>query len=503
MMGTGGSRPSAGMRWKVSVAVAMCAHGADAATTLDNEDLIAEVEPAVVRILADTGDGIGTGTGFVLNARGDIATNYHVIAGARSLAVRHGAREARAELVRAWTWEGLDLAVIRTDMRGLGSLALGLADPPALTEVVAFGHPGAADRPAGGLSPEPSKTPGTTNKRVYVGAWDADRLRIVEHSADVNPGNSGGPLVDRCGRVVGVNTQAELVALPSGQRVTSANGIYWASFIGELAERLDAQGIPYEAVRDSCDAAPAGGASTEDVDDLHREIEALESRLESADANERTEAEAELEVLKTQLAAALARQADEMRDEFAGRWVVTMLVVVGVVVVLGVIGMMAFASLRKSLLQAVVRVRGAASRLVPSGGSGSGAEPREAVSASSRDRRISIGRDRDADVVLGSGKVSRLHAVLEVSADGYRLTDQASTNGTRVFRDGRWHPVRQEYVTPDEPLEFGDERTTAKAIERLARPPGPEQAPGRAAAKDRDRRPEGNVRRVRGDIVKE
>ena len=320
------------------------------------------------------------------------------------------------------------------------------------------------------------------------------------------PATVGGPLVDRCGRVIGVNTQAELVALPSGQRVTSANGIYWASFIGELAERLDAQGIPYEAVRDSCDAAPAGGASTEDVDDLHREIEALESRLESADANERTEAEAELEVLKTQLAAALARQADEMRDEFAGRWVVTMLVVVGVVVVLGVIGMMAFASLRKSLLQAVVRVRGAASQLVPSGGSGSGDEPREAVSAASRDRRISIGRDRDADVVLGSGKVSRLHAVLEVSADGYRLTDQASTNGTRVFRDGRWHPVRQEYVTPDEPLEFGDERTTARVIERTGPTSragagcrtGGGQGPGSPARRERKTGPRGHREGVAG-----
>ncbi len=90
-------------------------------------------------------------------------------------------------------------------------------------------------------------------------------------------------------------------------------------------------------------------------------------------------------------------------------------------------------------------------------------------------QRIRIGRGRDMDVVVDSKSVSRQHAELVISyPDGpqssrrYRVTDCKSTNGTRVFREGRWKQIQQAAVRPQEALRFGNYETTPAALEEIA-----------------------------------
>ena len=110
------------------------------------------------------------------------------------------------------------------------------------------------------------------------------------------------------------------------------------------------------------------------------------------------------------------------------------------------------------------------------------------------------------DVRLRSAKVSRYHAELAVLASGYRLTDQESTNGTRVLRENRWQPVRRARVAADEPLELGDYRTTAAELARMAPPAAEESAPAGGAhtgANSAGDPPAGPVKRDRrtGEIL--
>ena len=78
------------------------------------------------------------------------------------------------------------------------------------------------------------------------------------------------------------------------------------------------------------------------------------------------------------------------------------------------------------------------------------------------------------DVTLPSAKASRLHAELEVKPSAplneprYLLRDRNSTNGTRVFRGGRWMRVSAEVVQPADKVRFGDYETTVAELLRNA-----------------------------------
>ncbi|MGW3104153.1 S1C family serine protease [Streptomyces sp. NPDC001100] len=171
--------------------------------------IAARALPSVVTLHV-TGDAeSGTGTGIVLDTRGHILTNNHVVqpAGADGeISVSFsGGQTARAKVVGHDT--GYDLAVVQvTRVRGLRPMPLGNSDNVRVGDpVVAIGAPfdldntvtagiiSAKDRPitAGGDSADGSDV-------SYVDALQTD--------APINPGNSGGPLLDAQGRVVGINS---------------------------------------------------------------------------------------------------------------------------------------------------------------------------------------------------------------------------------------------------------------------------------------------------------
>lgn len=512
-----------------------------AATSLDDQAFLRQVNPSVVQILTETNDGTSTGTGFVLNADGYIATNHHVIEGGLSYSVRQGSLTATAEVVKSW--ERLDLAVLKTDLGGLGRVTLAVAPPPVLTDVVAVGFPGVAETISASESADPTFSKGNVGRRVVSGTWNRrDVLRIIQHTAQINPGNSGGPLMDTCGRVIGVNTAGPRVTIastPGGPQINAPTGVFWASFIAELAEELDSMGISYESASDPCEAALAviGSALPQEVEDLRRRIEEQQRAVEEserrraeaessqqADAQARQaealaredQARARMQELQTQLQAALDAQDAEIergqqreaefatfREEISGRWLSMAFIAGGAIFVFTTIGFIAFASFRRTVMQAVARVRQGASRMV------STRERKERpvqrpVRLPNRDLRLRIGRGQDMDVILNSNKVSRFHAELEAGPRGWVLQDRRSTNGTRVFRKGRWQSIDREYVRPDERLEFGDYRTTAIALERMAvqlANNAPVDLQNQTKADDR---PIGRVRRdARGQVVSE
>ena len=217
------------------------------------------IENSVIRIIIETDDGeVGTGTGFVLNDRGMVATNYHVIEDGVHLGVVSRSRTLLlARLIRSY--EEYDLAVIQVQDLNQPPISLSNAEIKKTDKVWAVGYPGAADRIAT-LALDSSWSEGVVS-RIFNGSWGdyGSGLRIIQHSAPINPGNSGGPLFDNCGRVVGINTEASIsdriVRDQDNDQVigvVAVQGVFFASHVKELMELLQRDNISFTAVASDC-----------------------------------------------------------------------------------------------------------------------------------------------------------------------------------------------------------------------------------------------------------
>jgi S1-C subfamily serine protease len=154
------------------------------------EDMIAAATPAVVVIETDT----TRGSGFYVHSN-TIVTNAHVVRGATTVKVRlANGRTGTANVTSVG--DGIDLALLQPAAGFEGSTILELSSVGhvrAGQEVVAIGSPLGVFQ--------------NTVTRGIVSAMRQDgRVMLIQTDAAINPGNSGGPLLDRNGRVVGVNT---------------------------------------------------------------------------------------------------------------------------------------------------------------------------------------------------------------------------------------------------------------------------------------------------------
>ena len=213
-----------------------------------------QLDESVVRIITRKPDGINTGTGFVINDQQNVVTNYHVIEGGRQYFVADGGVD-QAHLKAAevkWFSKEKDLAILYVPDLQRPALPLSSVEPSKGSQIHAIGFPGAADLLTEEVSVESSVTSGTIS-RVIDAAWQENTplFRVVQHNSEINGGNSGGPLVNMCGQVVGVNTIKTSLAF-SIARGEVISGIFFASHISSLIEMLKAQQIPFNEVDAAC-----------------------------------------------------------------------------------------------------------------------------------------------------------------------------------------------------------------------------------------------------------
>jgi 2-alkenal reductase len=163
--------------------------------------LYERVNASVVNISIATGRGGGTGSGFVIDAEGRIVTNNHVIEGAREILVRFADDTTiEAELVGADP--DSDLAVIKVDVPADLLRPIQLGDSSTLRvgqRAIAVGNP---------FGFEQTMTTGIISALGRVVRQDSgfSLPQLIQTDAAINPGSSGGPLLDSAGRVIGVNT---------------------------------------------------------------------------------------------------------------------------------------------------------------------------------------------------------------------------------------------------------------------------------------------------------
>ncbi len=197
-------------------------------TVTDVSELYRKVRDGVVHVQVSARDGSplggeqpsGSGSGFVIDRRGFILTNDHVVDGADAVRVRIGEGE---ELIRArvtGTDPSSDLAMLKVDPADvdgeLTPLTLGASSAvqvgqPAIAIGSPFGLQGSLTTGVISALGRPIRAP---NGFQISGALQTD--------AAINPGNSGGPLLDAGGEVIGINAQIETG--PSGARANSGVG---------------------------------------------------------------------------------------------------------------------------------------------------------------------------------------------------------------------------------------------------------------------------------------
>jgi S1-C subfamily serine protease len=178
----------------------------------------------------------GNGSGSVIDARGHILTNYHVVEGSSKLSVSFGGDKVYPATVIGGDPD-TDLAIIKIEPPREGLTIIPLGDSDKLNvgqKVLAIGNPFGLDRTltTGVISGLQRPIRGRNNRPIE-GAIQTD--------ASINPGNSGGPLLDKYGRMIGINAQ---IYTRSG----TSSGVGFAIPVS-IAKRIVPQLIQFGEVR--------------------------------------------------------------------------------------------------------------------------------------------------------------------------------------------------------------------------------------------------------------
>lgn len=233
------------------------------------EQVAAAVLPAVVSIEVDTPRGSAEGSGSIISADGYVLTNHHVIAGAETpgsevqVTLNDGSRHS-AQFVASDV--NTDVGVLKIDdVHDLPVMQFGNSDELRVgQEVVAVGSP---------LGLSATVTSGIVSAlnrpvRASQGGGESSLMDGIQTDAAINPGNSGGPLVDRNGKLIGMNSA--IASLSSGDMSQGGQGgsiglgfAIPSNFAKRVADQLIEKGEatqPMLGVRVSVMQSLSGGA---------------------------------------------------------------------------------------------------------------------------------------------------------------------------------------------------------------------------------------------------
>lgn len=222
------------------------------------EAMRASTVPVVCVVSASN---LGTGSGFLVADGKHVVTNRHVVA-CTNEGGKVGIMAANGELIQAtvlWQSDAKDLAILRVE-KNPGGQVVAFATRSTMDErdkVIVAGYPGAALRSTRDFG-RVSFAEGIISKFTELDSPEGT-VKHIQITAPVNPGNSGGPLFNELGQVVGINVQKSMTAVlvvdptaPQGirqERVPLGEGVAWAILSDELLVELERLHLPFNATR--------------------------------------------------------------------------------------------------------------------------------------------------------------------------------------------------------------------------------------------------------------
>ena len=222
---------------------------------LPQDQLVALLESATVRVLvfSEQMKYLGHGTGFFID-KNTVVTNRHVIEAGKKFAITSsflGKEPLPARLIAATRdsdYTNPDFAVLRTEKPPVNIRPLAISTQPQLLQtVVASGFPSSEIRVDANLV-----TPNTvfSQGEVSVLQPQPNNMVLVLHTARIATGSSGGPLVNRCGNVVGVNT------FIGAQTDKFSDRSLYALSGNALRSFLEQSGVSYTKIPNDCASDP-------------------------------------------------------------------------------------------------------------------------------------------------------------------------------------------------------------------------------------------------------
>jgi S1-C subfamily serine protease len=182
--------------------------------------LVGQVGPSVVSVVVGRripgywGESVGAGSGVMVDSDGHILTNHHVVHGAERILVR--AADGKAFPVKVVGSDPpTDTAVLQVEGEDLPFVGFGDSDALAVGQIViAIGNPfGFQSTVSTGVLSAVGRAFRSQDGRLVE--------NIIQHTAPMNPGNSGGPLVDTRGHIIGINTAIIVMAQGIGFAIPS------------------------------------------------------------------------------------------------------------------------------------------------------------------------------------------------------------------------------------------------------------------------------------------
>ena len=187
------------------------------------------IESTIVSsVYGQTATGVASGSGFILSEDGYVVTNYHVVEGTSSVnVVLYDGKTHPAQLVGYDSTN--DIALLKVEATGLDPVTLGSSDDLIVgDQVVAIGNP------LGELTS--TLTVGYVSAKERTVSTDGTVINMIQTDAAINSGNSGGPLFNMKGEVVGITTAKYSGSSSSGATI---EGIGFAIPMDDVLEELE------------------------------------------------------------------------------------------------------------------------------------------------------------------------------------------------------------------------------------------------------------------------
>lgn len=176
------------------------------ATLTSSSAMLETAQRSVVVVYATTPEGDSTGTGVIVTSDGYILTNYHVVEGANAISIKLYGDKIYTSATIVGFKEHDDVAVLKIDKRGLAAATFGNSDACRVGEqVFAIGCPKGTDF-AWSVTRGIVSAPERELKLYDSTGTMIKKMRAIQTDAPVNHGNSGGPLVNSSGQVIGIIT---------------------------------------------------------------------------------------------------------------------------------------------------------------------------------------------------------------------------------------------------------------------------------------------------------